>query len=330
MRGEPEEHVLERAQLDQALGVLRELRANPVSSRQRKLFLWFQASFWGFWISLIAFFVAVMAGGLQVVDGKSRLTAPTEFLGVAMLVCFVSLFASLLWNSGLLWQTWRQFRLALRTRLWGVVEPRSTGRRWPRRLVLAATAVILAPLILLPPAWPVVLFVLPGYLFLHIARRRLDVLARAPGLEQLLIDRAQAATSAGTDAIGIPANAFRKLVDIEEAEIQRRRAEAIDAVREEEGEYALLRTRAMVSEAGRLDAATQLRVEARIENLASEPRPPEARREGDGAAWRVAVPETALEIVYEVDEEERRIDLLSIRQAGGGVATPGGTEVSDA
>ncbi len=101
-------------------------------------------------------------------------------------------------------------------------------------------------------------------------------------------------------------------------------------MRDEEGEYALRMTRAMVGEAGRLDAATQLRVEARVEKLASEPQPPEARREAAGPAWLVPVPETTLEILYAVDEEERRVDLLSVRQAGGGVATPGATEVPDA
>jgi hypothetical protein len=72
----------------------------------------------------------------------------------------------------------------------------------------------------------------------------------------------------------------------------------------------------MIADIAKLDEANQLRVEARIAELASEPCPPDAFRES-GGVWYVPVKETPYEIAYRQDDTAHRIELLSLGQGDG-------------
>ncbi len=325
IRVERNDRVLNRAQAMRALAIIREeRRANPVLPSQRRLFRWFQFSFWGFWLSVvIAYGIAFVATEASEGIFVTIITAP--------MVCFISLLASLKWNWRLLRDTWGQFRIARRAKLWWVVE----RHRWFSRVLFWVAALISAPMLLavvFNEFWlftlPVMLLVAPVYLFLHVANRRLDLIAGAAELEQLVADE-HAAGALDTGFIRVSADAFERMAEIEDAQIQRRRAEAIDAFRSENEGFALLKSRAMVHATTQLDAATHLRVEERVAELGSDPHPPDAAHES-GGPWHVRVLNTPMEILYRVDEEARRVDLLTVQSVGQEVPPVNEAEVPDA
>jgi hypothetical protein len=322
------EYVFSRPQLEQALAVLEnERRAYPFSSTQRKLYNWFRISFWIFWISFSAFLILTAIAG----------AAPPEF-GLRMVVfivatlSFVSLMLSVPLNWRFFWQTLRQFNLARRVKLWHV-RPRwsRTGRlfRWVVRFILVVVLLTLTlSVIRIARAEPVtasislfLILTVVFYWFISYARKRLDVLAT---LEPLL-QREVASTDSGAESISIPADAVTKIGDIEEQQIQRRRAEAIKVARHENAGYAVLRSRAIVAGADRLDPTTQLRVEARVADLARDPQPADAKPEGGAGGvggaggadevWSVPAPGTSLEILYTVDRGARRVLVHALRGA---------------
>ncbi len=316
MMTEPSKSILSREQIRQALAVLREeQQMHPISSAQRKHLFWYR-------ISIVVFFSALVLAILLIIVRPSAPPTDTrwywverllDFLGFLVVGSLLSMILLFFWNMKLIWQTWREFRIAFRTRLWQLVARQRTGRRWPRRLMIVFGAVLLAPFLggtlVVAPAW------LP-FFFLRFAGRRLDVLRNADQLAAFLTGLDDSESPAGVDQIAIPTEVFKEMGDIEDVHIQRRRGVAMAEFRDSGRGYAVLKSRAMTADIAKLDEATRLWVEARIAELASEFPPPHALCDS-GGVWRVPVTKTPYEIPCRQDEAARRIELLSLGQGDG-------------
>jgi hypothetical protein len=324
MTAEASKSVLSREQIRQALGVLREeQQAHPISAAQRRLFVLYGISVWFFFISLflfISWIVLPMPSLWLKLDRDEWLLFLARLFGVsffAMVLLFLS-------NMKLILYTWREFRLALRTKLWQLVTQMRTGRRWPRRLMIGIGGFFLVAFLagtLSSPLFGIPLTVaLLAFFFLRFARRRLDVLRNSDQLVAFLTKLDASEGPAGIGRVAIPTAVFKEIGAIEDIHIQRHRAKAIDEFRHSGHGYAIAKSRAMIADIAKLDEASQLRIEARIAELASESPPPEATLE-PGGIWRVPVAETPYEIVCRQDQAAHRIKLLSLRQSDGTSST---------
>lgn len=221
-------------------------------------------------------------------------------------------------NMKLILYTWREFRLAFRTKLWQLVTQMRTGRRWPRRLMIGIGVFFLVAFLAGTMSQPWVgiplTVALLAFFFLRFARRRLDVLRNSDQLVAFLTKLDASEGPTGIGRVAIPTAVFKEIGAIEDIHIQRHRAKAIDEFRHSGHGYAVVKSRAIVADIAKLDEASQLRIEARIAELASESFPPEATLE-PGGIWRVPVTETPYEIVCRQDQAAHRIELLSLRQS---------------
>jgi hypothetical protein len=328
MTAEASKSVLSREQIRQALAVLREEQeAHPISPAQRRFFICYRISIWVFFISLLFFigFVLHIPSWMQPEDWS-----------LILLCCllFASFFAIILLfflNMKLIVYTWSEFRLALRTKLWQLATQMRTGPRWLRGLKIAIGIVIVAffllPFLLVIVGAPILaIYVIPwavavfAFFFLGFARKRLDVLKNSDQLVAFLTKLEASEGPAGIGHVAIPTGVFKEIGAIEDIHIQGRRAKAIDEFRRIGPGYAVVRSRDIIAQIAKLDEASQLRIEARIAEFASESPPSEATLE-PGGLWRVPVTETRYEIVCRQDQAAHRIELLSLGQGDGTSST---------
>ena len=76
--------------------------------------------------------------------------------------------------------------------------------------------------------------------------------------------------------------------------------------------YAILFARSARKELERLPAREVGRIFAKIEDLASEPRPEGYRKlAGPGATWRIRV--GVYRVLYAVDDDARVVDIIAVR-----------------
>jgi hypothetical protein len=318
---EPNESVLSREQIRQALAVLREeQQAHPISSAQRRFFVWYRISIWCFFISLF-----LLIGCLVRFSGIPGAEVWFVIFFVLLVVSFLAVLLLFFLNMKLIFYTWREFRLALKTRLWQLATQMHTGRRWPRRLMVGIGAFLLVAL--LAGAWIIHPYVgiplavaLLAFFFLRFARRRLDMLRNTDQLVVYLTKLDAGEGPTGIGHIAIPTGVFKEIGAIEDIHIQRSRAKAIDESRDGGHGYAVVKSRAMIADIAKLDEASQLKIEARIAELATESPLAEATIEPSGT-WRVPVTETPYEIVCRQDQAAHRIELLSLGQIAGTSST---------
>lgn len=314
---EPSRTVLSREQIRQALAVLREeQQAHPISAAQRRFFVWYRISVWLFFISLF-----LLIGCLVRFSEIPRGDVWAVIFFALLVVSFLAVLMLFFLNIKLIFYTGREFRLALKTKLWQLATQMHTGRRWPRRLMVGIGAFLLVTL--LAAAWIIHPYVgiplavaLLTFIFLRFARRRLDMLANSEQLVAYLTNLDAGEGPAGIGHVAIPTGVFEEIGAIEDIHIQRRRAKAINESRHSGHGYAVVKSRAMIADIAKLDEASQLKIEVRIAELASESPPAEATLE-PGGIWRVPVTETPYEIVCRQDQAARRIDLLSLGQTDG-------------
>jgi hypothetical protein len=247
------------------------------------------------------------------------------FLAGLLGVSFLAVVLLFFLNMKLILYTWREFRLALRTRLWQLVTQMRTGRRWPRRLMIGVGAFFLVAF--LAATWGASIVAIVGiivalvpFFFLRFARRRLDVLRNSDQLVAFLTKLDASEGPTGIGRVAISTAVFKQIGAIEDIHIQRHRAKAIDEFRHSGHGYAVAKSRAIIADIAKLDEASQLRIEARIAELGSESPPSEATL-GPGGIWRVPVAETPYEIVCRQDQAAHRIKLLSLRQSDGTSST---------
>ena len=325
MTAEASESVLSREQIRQALAVLREeQQAHPISAARRRLFVWYGISVWFFIISLFVSWIAF----LWMPELQELLHELLQYFLVVVFVSFLAIVLLFFLNMKLILDTWREFRIALRTKLWQLETQMRTRRRWPRRLMKVVGAFFLVAFLAgISGAAPIaaivvclLLIAVVAYFFLRFARKRLDVLRDSDRLVAFLTELDASEAPTGIGRVAIPTAYFKGIGAIEDIHIQRHRAKAIDEFRHSAHGYAVVKSRAIIADIAKLDEASQLRIEARIVELASESPPPEATLE-PGGIWRVPVTETPYEIVCRQDQAAHRIKLLSLRQSDGTSST---------
>lgn len=72
----------------------------------------------------------------------------------------------------------------------------------------------------------------------------------------------------------------------------------------------------------RLDAPTRLRVQDQIDALMREPRPPGVTEDPTATTLHLRVPDTPLIIGFTVDDEARRIQIVSVEDTSDGTGSP--------
>ena len=171
----------------------------------------------------------------------------------------------------------------------------------------------LLALILLLVLWGVII----GTYFLVLGKERLAFLVELASLEDSLKGSQLRARQAEAPGIEVPTEDLERVARIEQGQISRDRAEAIDSYRKSAGseapEYALLKSRNIMTDLGGLDLELRLRVEDRIEQLSSEPHPMESLKDTRGDYWHLGISGTALELRYTVDDRQRQIQLLAVQ-----------------
>lgn len=301
---------LTREQLDAAVAMLRDERtAHPVSPRQRRLFRWYRWSIWVFCGSL----VAVILGGTYLHK------FPTGVIGwfywSAFAITLLSLLASIVLfalNLKLITQTAREMVIAVRSRLWRLTAPDAHLPTWGRRVLwitkayfwlIMAIAVAAAVL----SGWPgaVITVVIAAYFFLSSARRRLALLDDADQLAQLLAGLQ--ADGAAPAKVGVPDEVFRKVAQIEERQIERKRAEALAGLDGHTAGYALVRSRRLVQQLQETEPMIRLRIEHCIADLVDAPAPATAP-----VVETIAVPDTGCSISFRRDAQKLRIEVLEL------------------
>lgn len=153
--------------------------------------------------------------------------------------------------------------------------------------------------------------------FLNLGSERLAKLAELANLEDSLQSSQLRAQQVEAPDIEVPAEDLERVARIEQSQIARERAEAIVSYRQsassEALEYALLKSRNIITEIGELNLELRLRVEEQIERLSSDPHPKESFKDSSDDYWRLRIPETFLELTYTVDDSQRQIQLMALQ-----------------
>lgn len=296
-----------------------------------------------FWFGLLQFFAYLLPpliAALLVVDRRpAELGFASPFLQTAVTVCAGLVVVLILPNLPLIFKAIRQVRLSrklsalrLAEHLW--VPGGRVIRGRGRALLILSTPVALLALFVInvarrdatdtPEATALevalVLFVCVGLPLILYGFDRL--LERVRGRlnyahEVVAVRRALGrATSGGPDSTGITRALELRMADIERLHILRQRARALDFDESSGGGGLLTSKRAQVVAAlKQLPLETRLPVEDAIEDLSDEPVPAGAADAGDGL-WLLSVTDTGIRILYSVDRDAGRIEIVSIESTG--------------
>ena len=155
---------------------------------------------------------------------------------------------------------------------------------------------------------------LPSLHYLHRAKLRLE---RAEDVARLLTLLGKGETervSSASGTLAITSTDRDRIANIEQSQIVRSRAEAIQESLSHSAEsgYAVAHSRNALERLRSLDFDSRWRVENRIQDLLRDPRPAEAEAEGDSDRWRVHVSETKIDLIYQIDDTQQRVFLLAV------------------
>ncbi len=314
-------------QLHAAIAMLGDERAaHPVSARQRRLFRWFQWAVWFFLAGFMLFFLLLL-----LVPTKEEEFSVTAM--VALMLVFLAFWLSLLaafvllaLNAKLFVQTVREMAIVIRSRLWRLTSRGVRRPAWLRRLLwvpkasgLFVAAVVLSGLAM--GLWELsreslfsallslaIVVVIAAHFFLRFARRRLALLDDADRLATSL-----ASLQPGSATVVVADAVFRKVAQIEDGQIERKRAEALAGPEQRATDYALLRSRRLVQQLQEFEPMERLRIERSIASLADT----EASSDAPVGIETVAVPQTGCVLRVRRDAATRRIEVLELSAEGG-------------
>lgn len=305
---------LTREQFDAAITMLRDVRtADPVSPRQRQLFRWYRWSIWIFFGSVVT-----MVFGAKHLDKYSTDAIGWLVMSVAAAMLFSLLASTVLFvlNLKLIAQTAREMVIAVRSRLWRLTTPGAHRPTWVRRALWIPKAYfgLLMAIAAGVAVWTglagiVITVVLAAYFFLSFARRRLALLDDADRLAQSLAGLQ--ADGIAPPTVGVPDEMFRKVAQIEERHIERKRDEALAGLDSHTAGYALVRSRHLVQQLQGIEPMVRLRIERCIADLVDAPAPAAAT-----VVETTAVPGTGYSISFRRDAEKLRIEVLALSGPG--------------
>lgn len=351
-------HKLDAHQLDQALAILeKEQQANVPSRWQKIAFIILKSASYG--LGLVA--VAILA--FDVADRTSFIKLGSSYLDRNRMLFSLAIFFSALYilvllipfvaNVPLLFKLRRQHKLVKRLGLWEVlntpwqVESREKRSRTTRPVIIGSIGLLIIFIEMIIAGLPVLFATNQAEIFFTIililliplsgALRAtyfiIRGLARMEAVTQLQASLSTYKEKAEQDkdgAIDVPSGVYQRIAQIEKAQITRDRAESILAYQQESDEatYIVQKSRAVREAQAQLDPMMRLRVQDRVDALAEVPRPAGAVEDPQTQTWRLRVPDTPIEIEFAVDNERKRVRILSLQTVTGEAAPadaePGG------
>ena len=162
-----------------------------------------------------------------------------------------------------------------------------------------------------------------SFIFLHFMRRgkqRLDVVR---GLRASLSKYEKSFEQDKLQRINIDAKEYDKIARMERAQIIRDRQQSIDMGLKKARTFGYLiqKSREMQAAKARLEPSIKILVENQILQFRTEPVPTGSSEDLDTGTFRLQVPDTDVEIVYQVDQDNRRIKIFSLQTAGSAVSS---------
>lgn len=120
-------------------------------------------------------------------------------------------------------------------------------------------------------------------------------------------------------SVAVPRRLIEKFSQVQTDQILIGRANAIaESAQSSKELFSVLSSRKVLDEKGRLDIESRLRVEDAIEELMQKPRSETTKTDAVTGSLSSSVEGTNLEIVYTMDEKERRLQLVDLRQVAAG------------
>ncbi len=167
------------------------------------------------------------------------------------------------------------------------------------------------PNLLLTSVFVVFYFLQRGKAWLDMVASRWQEITR---LNESMRGLEEAAPASAEDRIAVPAEMIERFARVETEHIVRSRASAISQLATApRSNFSVLSSRDVLESKADLDIDTRLKVEDAIEELMVQPRPKGMQEDAAGLLHQ-RVQGTDHEIVYAVDDAERRVRLLSLRR----------------
>ena len=355
MNDELFDYTLNAEEMEQALSILqKEVQANTPSKGKERLFKFFSAAVFGLGIGGIFCLLSLLLFGI---DQLFERTVPRKLLEFLVVVAFATVALSVVWSAVILplfllnlsyvREIVRQNRLVRSLGLLEALEaPWKTERRKRRFRNAFSMAVRLAGLLV-----PLTGIIIVGFgiyqvvgvekrlwLFLYFvfflttaiaivstyfvwrSKQRLLFLSR---LHRSMQEQQERVAHDEDGRISIPAPLYKKVAQIERAQISRERARTIKEAKAKpvDVQYAVQKSRGAQQAQARLQLNLRLRVQDQIDALMAEPRPGGALVDQTGILY-VGVPDTPVRIGYLVDDRSRRIQVVSVTPAASRPVSP--------
>lgn len=320
-------------QVSRIIGILREERQVLVLTPfQKRVFTLLRNSVYGIIINILLIFLAYWFWEKSL---PSFIDISLVLLAALFFFCIL---ISLLLSFPLIRKMWKQRRLWQRLGLQRTLEMQGLNRSGFKIVgdilgvvfgILGAVAAILFSLGFLimsregklttGSAFVIANFISLGIAFfampfLRIGKERLDLFDEMKNLEKVLFQSRLQAQKDGAEVIEIAAADVGRLAEIEQIYIARDRAQAIDSFQKEDtADYNVLKSIESSKAIADLNLETRLRVEEGIQQLTEDPHPQEAGKDQSGNYWRLPVPDTAVQILYTVDESQRQVKIILLQ-----------------
>lgn len=254
-----------------------------------------------------------------------------DWFALALLVIVLVLFAL---NFGLVRKLFLQARLRRELHLQQRLRSIFKLARWKHRLTLSISflgyLVFLAGLFILVLAiafdaslelfaFPVAIIALGlSFTSLHFMKRgreRLDVVRH---LHDALSVLEKSVGEVSDQPVSIDAEQYDQIARIERSHIIADRLRSIAAGSKEAptSGYMIQQSHEMIVDKVKLDSHTRLLVEDQILKLTGDPMSTVPMVNSDNERFQISVPDTDIVLLYQVDQKNRRIRVLSLRSAG--------------
>lgn len=299
------------------------------SRRQELLFRLFNLSVFTF---LGTFAVAVLAAVAEP-PGMNEVAEMLWWISGLLILSTVVLFFL---NLGLMRMLMRQARLRRRLQLVQSLKDAFKAKRRHGRIrnVLTLIMALLGPVLVLAGGSLILLYLLwfgieihyvlsvlfilivlaLSLPFLHFMRRGKQRLEIVTNLQATLLGHKEVFESDQESTLDISSADYYKIAGIERAHIIDDRAKSIIRAHKEspDSSYVIQKSREMLGANAELDLNARARVDDQILHLMTNPSPPGVTEDPGTGYLRLSVPETSVDILYQVDEERHRIRLLAL------------------
>lgn len=351
MENDGSTYALNAQQFEQALAILqREQQASTPSLRQEKIFKLLNIAVYGYGIAAgIWLLIGLLFAGLQ--RKFDSLNEVLAYIVVSLLFLLpVGITILFLLNRSYVRQLLRQSKLVRRLGLLDALRaPWRTERRkkrWRnvldlgvRILGLVGFSLMLFLIVVFTPwmtemrgfdfflslgalllGFTVVVAIIVTYVMRQ-SKERLELISR---LYSSLEKHKEKVEQDEDNRVPISAKVYEKIAQIERAQISRERVQSILGSLEEPGKfsYVLQKSHAVQQAQASLDATTRLRVQDQIDALMTEPRPPGVTEDPKAGTLHLCVPETSIIIRFTVDDQTRRIQVISVESTSDDAPSP--------